>query len=222
MTKKTCIEPGCERTKHYPYHRCSWHWLLHQPIEEQVRFAGNRRKRAERRPSYTYRARVPKAEWPEGRRWCSGCQEFVPEFYCRGSRCRAHASQAAHASHVERTYEIDRKTYQALLEWQGGCCYICGQRPVSRRLAVDHDHRTGEVRGLLCAGDDYGCNHTLARPLNDIEVARALLRYVEKSPLERMRAGEPAVPRGRNQRSSPAGTAGGSSITPPRARITSV
>jgi hypothetical protein len=168
---------------------------MRQSTADQVQFAERRRKRAERAPNYVFRARVPKSEWPDGYRWCSGCQEFVPEFYARGSRCGAHASQAAHASHVERTYDIDRETYEKLLAWQGGRCFVCDQKPKGR-LAVDHDHRTGAVRGLLCANDQWGCNVTLARALNDIEVARRLLAYVERWPIERMGAGEVA-PRSR-------------------------
>lgn len=40
--------------------------------------------------------------------------------------------------------------YETLLEAQGGGCGLCGNPPKTRRLDVDHDHRTGRVRGLLC------------------------------------------------------------------------
>lgn len=190
--KPLCIE--CKkRPKRKGVHRCSWCWLARQPIETQVRAATARRRRAEATAGFEYRARVPQSEWPRGGRWCSGCQGFVPDEYVRGTRCRAHASQAAHASHVAATYNTDEAEYQALLEWQDGRCYVCGKVPRVRRLAVDHDHRTGAVRGLLCANDDWGCNKALAVALNDVDVARRLLAYVERSPLERMRSGEPPV-----------------------------
>jgi hypothetical protein len=47
--------------------------------------------------------------------------------------------------------------YVALLTAQGGHCAICPSTPKTRRLHVDHDHRTGEVRGLLC----HRCNRNL-------------------------------------------------------------
>jgi hypothetical protein len=47
--------------------------------------------------------------------------------------------------------------YTALLESQGGGCAICGNPPKTRRLSVDHDHKTGAVRGLLC----FRCNRAL-------------------------------------------------------------
>ena len=47
--------------------------------------------------------------------------------------------------------------YDALLAAQGGGCAICGNAPKTRRLHVDHDHKTGKVRGLLC----HRCNRAL-------------------------------------------------------------
>lgn len=52
---------------------------------------------------------------------------------------------------------IDDDLYEALLASQDGHCALCPTRPKTRRLHVDHDHATGEVRGLLC----YACNRTL-------------------------------------------------------------
>lgn len=56
-----------------------------------------------------------------------------------------------------RALGVDDATYAAMLERQGGHCAICPNEPKTRRLHVDHDHRTGEVRGLLC----YRCNRAL-------------------------------------------------------------
>ncbi len=44
--------------------------------------------------------------------------------------------------------------YERLLAAQGGHCALCPSTPKTRRLAVDHDHKTGKVRGLLC----HRCN----------------------------------------------------------------
>jgi len=52
---------------------------------------------------------------------------------------------------------IDSDLYDSLLASQGGHCALCPSTPKSRRLHVDHDHRTGEVRGLLC----HRCNRGL-------------------------------------------------------------
>ena len=187
MPPKPCREEGCDRPKIENKHRCYWHHLLAQPIEVQVRNADARLASLRVSP----RARVPASDWPPGERWCAGCQSFVPTFYARGSRCRACASRAAHASHVSRTYNLSPEDYDALLAWQGGRCYICGAIPRKSRLAVDHDHETNIVRGLLCAGDQFGCNVSLRRVLGHPTAGQRLWEYNERSPLERMRAGEP-------------------------------
>ena len=54
---------------------------------------------------------------------------------------------------------VDDATYERLLEAQDGVCAICGNPPKigGKRLHVDHNHRTGRVRGLLC----FRCNRAL-------------------------------------------------------------
>jgi len=54
-------------------------------------------------------------------------------------------------AHLRREYGITVEEYDEMLAAQGGGCAICGGPQVKRQwLAVDHDHATGEVRGLLC------------------------------------------------------------------------
>lgn len=60
--------------------------------------------------------------------------------------------------YLQRTYGITSEDYDALLEFQGGRCAICRKPPRKKRLVVDHDHRTGAVRGLLCP---VACNYKL-------------------------------------------------------------
>lgn len=133
---------------------CQWHALMRQSSQEQALAAQDRLARV---PVAEHVARVPKELWPPGERWCAGCQHFIPLFYCSGSRCRACNGLAAHAARVEKTYGITSAEYDALYEAQGGRCAICRNISRSIRFAVDHDHVTGEVRGLLCKR----CNHDL-------------------------------------------------------------
>jgi hypothetical protein len=139
---------------------CVWHWLLRQSSDVQ---AAHARLRLESYMHVERRARVPASEWPEGERWCSGCQHFVPLFYVTGSRCKACASVASHASRLESTYGIDRAEYDRIFKLQGGRCAICRNAPATKRFAVDHDHRTNEVRGILCKR----CNHDLLGGAHD-------------------------------------------------------
>jgi hypothetical protein len=50
---------------------------------------------------------------------------------------------------LKRCYGISVEQYEEMLDRQGGVCGLCGEPPRGLRLAVDHDHETGRVRGLL-------------------------------------------------------------------------
>jgi hypothetical protein len=187
---KPCQEPDCERPKWAPKHRCYWHALLQLPIDEQIHHAEVRHKQARNTPGFKPRPRVPAEEWPAGERWCSGCQWFVPSFYTQGSRCKACGSKASYSSHLKSTYGITYDDYRQILEWQGGRCFICRKKPATKRLAVDHDHVTGQVRGLLCADGDRGCNHAVLGNITGLDMARRIVMYLERAPWTRIRAGE--------------------------------
>jgi len=101
---------------------------------------------------------------------------YVPFFYTRGSRCIACASAASHAAAIKKTFGITAKEYDAKLQEQGGRCAICQSRPVSQRLAVDHNHQTNAVRGLLCKR----CNHDLLGAAHDdVAILRRAVAYLE-------------------------------------------
>lgn len=135
-------------------HRCRICYFRHQPIGERIEES---RRRLAMVPVDLRRDRVSKKSWPEGERWCSGCQSFVPLIDCQGSRCKPCASAASHGAMIEKTYGLTPEEYDRLLALQGGRCAICRNRPGKKRLAVDHHHQEGHVRGLLCGR----CNHDL-------------------------------------------------------------
>lgn len=185
------MHTGCPHPAAKGKRKCSWHWLLGQPIQVQIE-AAQRRLSAAEASGAPYRARVPKEQWPPGQRWCAGCQSMIPLFYATGSRCRACSSGANHARHVEKTYGITADDYAALLAFQGGVCYICRRKPRAKRLAVDHDHQTGEVRGLLCANNENGCNRGVVANLEaagdgGLAAARRAVEYLEDPPYARLR-----------------------------------
>ncbi len=136
-------------------------------------------------------ARVPAVQWPPGRRWCSGCQSFVRVVDCGkgAARCLVCTGSRAWAAMLPRTYTINGRPftqddYDILFLKQGGRCAICGRRSITKRLAVDHDHETGEVRGLLDPGE-FGCNRAVLPVVDTLEKARAIVAYYEKTPAKR-------------------------------------
>ncbi|MEW1546899.1 endonuclease VII domain-containing protein [Streptomyces tsukubensis] len=125
-----------------------------------------------------------------GTRQCARCGRCRAAKFFTGPRgrvclpCQKTArSRAAHASRVQATYGLGPGEYEQLLTAQGGVCAICRQSR-TRRLDVDHCHRTGIVRGLCCAR----CNRQLlARGLGDNPaIARSAAEYLEKPPAVRI------------------------------------
>ena len=61
---------------------------------------------------------------------------------------------------LRKKYAIGLADYESMLYAQGGGCAICGDgQPRDGVLKVDHDHVTGEVRGLLCQTCNLGLGH---------------------------------------------------------------
>lgn len=63
---------------------------------------------------------------------------------------RLYARKHIRNSNLRRRFGIDEAAYDSILELQGGVCAICGKSQLDKRLAVDHDHGSGKIRGLLC------------------------------------------------------------------------
>lgn len=193
--RKLCVQCKVEPKKPgHPKH-CTECWLDHQDIatRSQARAA-----RLAAVPEGLRRSRVPERDWPIGRRWCAGCQSFVRLVDCTGSRCRTCSSVANHGSRIKSTYVLNGRPfttadYDALAARQHYLCAICGRRP-KKRLTIDHDHVTGEVRGLVCGGtaDDgaWSCNWSILASLDSLPdplaAARRLVAYYEAPPAQRM------------------------------------
>lgn len=168
-------------TKMFKKRQCYECFLLTLSPEEQEADA---RRRLECVPEEARIARVPADRWPPGRRWCAACQSFRRITECTGSRCSICASRANWDSYLRRTYVIHGRPFAAedydrLYQLQGGRCRICGKRSVGKRMATDHDHRTGRVRGLLCPGNEWGCNAAILGKIRDLTMARAIVGYLE-------------------------------------------
>ena len=57
---------------------------------------------------------------------------------------------------MKSIYGTTVEDYDAMFEQQGGVCGICHHPQESKKLAVDHCHETGKVRGLLCENCNTG------------------------------------------------------------------
>jgi hypothetical protein len=89
-----------------------------------------------------------------------------------------------HALHIKRMFGMSADDYKNLLDFQGGVCAICGQKETRHSsngkdflpLAVDHDHKTGRVRGLLCSR----CNTAIGYFDDDVVVIEKALVYLKE------------------------------------------
>ena len=85
------------------------------------------------------------------------------------------------AKERERTFGIDLATYSAMVAAQDNKCAICRQPETATRkgkvkaLAVDHDHKTGAIRGLLCSD----CNTGIGKLGDSRDRLIAAARYLD-------------------------------------------
>ena len=83
---------------------------------------------------------------------------------------------------MERHYGITSAEYDEILSHQNGVCAICSAPPsvldtrngTLRKLHVDHNHLTGEVRGILC----QRCNTTLGNMHDDVGLLQKAIEYL--------------------------------------------
>lgn len=94
-----------------------------------------------------------------------------------GPRCATHhrakrkdRRNYSHAAHIMELYGLTADEYQRIYAYQGSACAICKRaKGFRKKLSVDHDHETGEVRGLLC----QKCNRDVLGHLRDSTEALA-------------------------------------------------
>ncbi|MGC2429272.1 MAG: endonuclease VII domain-containing protein [Nitrososphaeraceae archaeon] len=79
---------------------------------------------------------------------------------------------------LQRKFGISLEDYNKLLKIQGNTCAIC-KEPCSsgKNLAVDHNHITGEVRGLLCEK----CNQGIGALRENPELIMSAYEYLERT-----------------------------------------
>ena len=123
----------------------------------------------------------------DGLKRCSRCLEPKPldDFYAHTHNpdgVRGECVVCRRDIRLGASYGVTSDDYALMLKKQGGGCAGCGLRRErsGRHLAVDHDHETGAVRGLLCAG----CNTAIGLVKEDPETLRALAEYLSFVPLE--------------------------------------
>jgi Recombination endonuclease VII len=77
-----------------------------------------------------------------------------------------------------RSYGLTEDQYREMHDQQRGLCAICTEPcKLGRRLAVDHCHTTGRVRGLLCAR----CNMSIGKFEDRVELLQSAISYLQET-----------------------------------------
>lgn len=106
--------------------------------------------------------------------YCRACSNKRMRLHNLKPEVKAHK----HLQHKLKTYGLTPEYYQELLDKQQGVCAICKQLPLSGKgWQVDHDHRTGAIRGLLC----HECNTGIGALRDDVDILRQAIEYLSKS-----------------------------------------
>ena len=106
--------------------------------------------------------------------WCKDCYREYNNMYMRKKR-----EEDYRYDHFFRRYGLKREDYEKLHEELDYKCQICGEESDHRydKLCVDHDHKTGKVRGLLC----FSCNVMLGQVRDCPERLKKAIEYLEKN-----------------------------------------
>jgi hypothetical protein len=132
-------------------------------------------------PTLSVGIRRTRVKAADGFKWCSRCQKELrlSSFSGKAAYCIPCSRSHGTAYRLKTVYNMTTEQYAALLAHQGGVCAGCGMKPKTRKLAVDHCHKTNRVRGLLCKPCNSG---VLASAKDNAETLRNLANYLDNPP----------------------------------------
>jgi len=131
---------------------------------------------------------LQRTDRPSRRAYCNSCaadkskkwRQANPDRASEQSRKWREANEHAYRAkqrrnHIKRTYGLDEADYQALCAEQDHACAICCTPMGEVRTVVDHDHSTGEIRGILCVT----CNTGIGMLRDDYQLVQRALNYLK-------------------------------------------
>lgn len=106
------------------------------------------------------------------------CKDCKNARFRRNNSLNKEARRASNLKWVYRTqYGISVEEFESLLNEQNSKCAICKQEcSTGKNLAIDHDHTSGMVRGLLCSR----CNRGLGLFSDNPEMLEVAAKYLRK------------------------------------------
>jgi hypothetical protein len=111
--------------------------------------------------------------------WCKTCTKEESSRYQKENPLKVR--QWGWRKHVKKKYNMTQDDYDQMFLNQNGVCAICGKEETHRNrsgevgnLAVDHDHKSGKIRGLLC----FSCNTGIGKFGDDPDRLQNAAKYL--------------------------------------------
>ena len=135
-----------------------------------------------------YRLDTTKPFGPDNFEWRLALVQKLPGETAQEYNTRYHRAHREAYGHdyrnneLKRKYGVTKREVVAMAEEQQHCCAVCGEpekemrNGLLRHLAVDHDHGTGAIRGLLC----QSCNTGLGKFRDDTTLLARAIAYLAK------------------------------------------
>lgn len=120
-------------------------------------------------------------KYSDGYYWCcSSCYKnkmwiYTTENEPTNRKMRRRFKLQRRLNNVEITYGLSQEDYLSKINDQKNLCAICKTKNVGKVLCVDHDHKTGKVRGLLCTN----CNVGLGNLKDNIQILQSAIEYLQ-------------------------------------------
>lgn len=94
----------------------------------------------------------------------------------KGKEIASQGRERARKYYLLRAYKLTEEAYDSMLKAQNGACAVCGGiNTYKHRLYVDHNHATGELRGLLCGH----CNFLIGHARESEEIMLKAIAYLK-------------------------------------------
>jgi hypothetical protein len=121
------------------------------------------------------RLKYRKTHCPQGHEYTEDNVYYSPD---GGRHCRICMRARGAKNYRRDLYGLEYADYERLVEAQRGLCLVCRQLPPDgASLSVDHDHKSGIIRGLLCSP----CNQGLGIFREDPRRLRSAADYLERA-----------------------------------------
>jgi hypothetical protein len=123
----------------------------------------------------------PVADFNKDKYTCTGYSRYCKFCNKKKSRATYTNNKRSHKNcQLKIDFGITIDDYEAMCISQNNKCGICNTEIRDKALSVDHDHKTGELRGLLCNSCNLGLGHFKDSP----HILRKAINYLLKHPIK--------------------------------------